>query len=68
MYVIALYSPPTSLELFYLCKVIDFGVAECTLTDQNNHVISEGCNYILRQYFQKEKEKKNKVIHKFLPT
>ena len=29
--VIALYSPSTSLELFYLCKVIDFGVAECTL-------------------------------------
>ena len=45
----------------------DFGVAECTITDQNNHVISEGCNYILGQYFQKEKEKKNKDIYKLLP-
>ena len=25
--VIALYSPPNSLELFYLCKVKEFGIA-----------------------------------------
>ena len=36
---IALYSSSNSLELFYLCKVIDFGVAIENVVDEYNHII-----------------------------
>ena len=39
---IALYSSSNSLELFYLCKVIDFGVAIESMVDEYNHIIPEG--------------------------
>ena len=44
--VIALFSSSTSLELFYLCKVLSFGIAEQNLKDQNNHCIGKGGLYI----------------------
>ena len=34
---IALYSPANSLELFYLCKVIECGVASDDLCNENKH-------------------------------
>ena len=37
--VIALYCPPNSLELFYLCKVKEFGIAQENLIDPLNHII-----------------------------
>ena len=43
---IALYSSSNSLELFYLCKVIDFGVAIENMIDEYNHIIPQGSRYI----------------------
>ena len=45
--VVALFSPTNALELFYLCKVRDFGFATKDLTGENNHFIGEGSPYIL---------------------
>ena len=36
---IALYTSSNSLELLYLCKVIDFGVAIENMVDEYNHII-----------------------------
>ena len=43
---IALYSSSNALELFFLCKVLDFGVANEDLFDSYNHVITKRCKYI----------------------
>ena len=40
--VIGLFSPPNSLELFYLCKVVEFGIAEQDLNDSYNYYIAKG--------------------------
>ena len=40
--VIALISSSTSLELFYLWKVLSFGIAEQDLKDENNHALRKG--------------------------
>ena len=65
--VTALYSSPNSLELFFLSKVISFGVAPEWMVDKYNHIIKKGSNYLKCQYFQKEKESKGKVQYKVLP-
>ena len=44
--VIASFSPPNALELFYLCKVIESGIAKQDIYDTQNHVIKEGCSYL----------------------
>ena len=41
----ALYSPPNSFEIFYLCYVLDIGVAKEQLFDKYNHVIEPGYSY-----------------------
>ena len=64
---IALYSSSNSLELFYLCKVIDFGVAIENMVDEYNHIIPQGSRYIECQYYQKQKETKLKIHYKLLP-
>ena len=64
---IALYSSSNSLELFYLCKVIDFGVAIENMVDEYNHIILQGSRYIECQYYQKQKETKLKIHYKLLP-
>ena len=64
---IALYSSSNSLELLYLCKVIDLGVAIEILVDEYNHIISQGSRFIQRQYYQKQKETKSKIHYKLLP-
>ena len=43
---IALYTSSNSLELLYLCKVIDFGVAIENMVDEYNHIILQGSRYI----------------------
>ena len=53
--VIALYSPPNSLELFYLCKVVDFGTATEQLKHKFNQVITIGSKYIKYQNYQQKK-------------
>ena len=55
--VIALYSPSSALELFYLCKVIKFGTAIDELKDDSDHVIQKGQPYIQCKYFEKVGEK-----------
>ena len=51
---IALFSPPNALELFYLCKVIESGIAEQDIHDTQNHVIKEGCSYLTVCYYKKK--------------
>ena len=63
---IALYCSFNSLELFYLCKVIDFGVAIENMVDEYNH-IPQGSPYIECQYYQKQKETKSKIYYRLLP-
>ena len=62
---IALFSPPSSSELFYLCKVLDYGVAPETFEDTYHHVIPEDSNC---QYLEKKIERKNKITYKLLPN
>ena len=64
---ITLYSSSNSLQLFYLCKVIDFGVAIENMVDEYNHIILQGSCYIKCQYYQKQKETKSKIHYKLLP-
>ena len=64
---ITLYSSSNSLQLFYLCKVIDFGVATENMVDEYNHIILRGSCYIKCQYYQKQKETKSKIHYKLLP-
>ena len=52
--VIALFSPSNSLELFYLCYVLDFGVATEDFKDENNHKIGKDFPYILVNYYEKK--------------
>ena len=63
---IALYCSFNSLELFYLCEVIDFGVAIENMVDEYNH-IPQGSPYIECQYYQKQKETKSKIYYRLLP-
>ena len=39
---IALYSASNSLELFYLCKVLDFGIVDENMVDDYKHLIPKG--------------------------
>jgi len=50
---IALYSPPSSFELFYLCKVLDFGTATEDMVDAYNHRVPMGTKYVLCNYLEK---------------
>ena len=43
-----------SLELFYLCKVIECGVASDNLCDENKHHIEKDSSYILANYYEKK--------------
>ena len=64
--VIALYSSPNSLELFYLSKVKEFGIAQENLINTFNH-IPKGSKFIKCQYFEKYEEKQRGVMYKLLP-
>ena len=63
---IALYSPSTSIELFFLCTVADFGIASEELKDKNKHIIKEGEKFIKGRYLEKTREKKGFVYYKLL--
>ena len=39
---IVLYSASNSLELFYLCKVLDFGIVDENMVDDYKHLIPKG--------------------------
>ena len=55
-----------SFELFYICKVLDFGVADQPLEDRFNYVIPVGTKYINGQYLELVKENKKKVFYKLI--
>ena len=65
----ALFSSSTSLELFYLWKVLSFGNAEQDLKDENNHCIEKGDTYIEVKYFKVKSNnfKKPTIVYKCLP-
>ena len=66
--IIALFSPANALELFYLSKVIDSGIAEEDLHDSQNHFIKKGSAYLSVVYYEKkpnsEFSKSGHVIYK----
>ena len=65
--IIVLFSPPESLEPFYLCKVIEVGVATKRIVDKPNYSIESGSHYIKCQYLEKIKEWKSTIKYKLLP-
>ena len=54
---IALLSHSDSFELFYLCKVLEFGTATEDMIDSYNHQITIDTKYILCNYLKKIAEK-----------
>ena len=66
--IIALYSPSKSIELFFLFKVLEFGVAESNMVDRNEHYIMKGEKFIKGNYLEKTKEKKGAVFYKITNT
>ena len=63
---IALFLPPESFELFYLCYVLKISIAEEKIADKCNHIISKGNTYITCQYLEKIKEKRGSMYCKLL--
>ena len=63
---IALFSPPSSSELFYLCNVLDMKVAKEDICDIYNHAVSKGGKYHECQYYEKSAEKKGFIQYKLL--
>ena len=64
---IAIFSPPLSRELFYLCKVLDFSVALDDLCDKYNYIVPKGTSYIKCQFRKNMLKKKRNVCYKLLP-
>ena len=60
---IAIFSPPNSRELFYICKVLYFGVADEDLTDNYIHFILKGSSFITCQYLERLSEKKRNIFY-----
>ena len=64
---IALFSPPDSFELFYLCHAFSVETASEMVIDQYNHIIQQGEKYIVCKYLEKLKEKRGCIYYKSLP-
>ena len=68
--IIALFSPPQSIELFYLLKVTevtkesDEDVTECLNLHNGLHCIKKGDGYIKGRYLEKSMEKKTHIEYK----
>ena len=58
--IVALFAPPESFEMFYLCKVIE--VAKKEMIDDYHHTIQKGSVYLKCHYL----EKRSKVGYKLL--
>ena len=64
---VAIYSPPHSNELFYLCQVLEkVDCAENDFMDENNKTrrIAKGSSYLKCRYLEKVNEKKSKIYYK----
>ena len=65
--IIDLCSPPTVFEPFYLCKVLDIGIATEKLVDARNHQLDIGTKYIKCHYLEKMNEKRSIITYKVFP-
>ena len=61
-----MFSPPNSSELFYIYKVLDFGIADNHLEDEFQHVTLEGNKFIKSQYLERVQEKKKHIFYKLI--
>ena len=64
--IVALFAPPESFEMFYLCKVISIEVAKKEIIDDYHHTIQKGSVYLKCHYLEKVSEKRSKVGYKLL--
>ena len=64
---IAIFPTPSSSELFYLCKVLEFGISLTVQNDKYNHTMPVGASFMQCQYLERLEEKKRKVFYKLLP-
>ena len=55
---VALYSSPDSFETFFLCCVVDVGVAPEMMVDDYNHTTEKGSMYLKCNYLEKNLKKK----------
>ena len=56
-----MFSPPNSSELFYIYKVLDFGIAHNHLEDEFQHVTLEGNKFIKCQHLERVQEKEKNI-------
>ena len=61
---VALLSPSSGFEPFYLVEVLDKCVSETMLEDKHGHVIPAGMMHIVCSYFEKDSENKNYLSFK----
>ena len=59
---IAIFSHSSSIELFYICKVLSKEIAETNTYDDYMHPIKQGDRYFVSYYLEKTNEKKG-FIH-----
>ena len=52
--IIAIFAPPESFEMFYLCKVIPTEVTEKEIIDDYHHTIQKGSVYLKCHYLVKK--------------
>ena len=63
---IALFSPPSSSELFYRSKMLDMKVAKEDICDIYNHAVSKGDKHTESQYYKKSAKNKEFIQYKLL--
>ena len=63
---IALFSPPESFELCYLCHAFSVETASEMVINQYNHIIQQGEKYIVCKYLENLKEKHRHIYYKSL--
>ena len=61
---VALYSPTSGFEPFYLVEVLDKGIAKKRMEDEHAHNIPASQHFMLGCYFEKDQEKRNHVLYK----
>ena len=64
--IIALYSPPSAFESFYLCKVLETAVANEEIVDTCNHHLNIRGKFIKCNYLEKVKGKRLFMLYKIL--
>ena len=61
---VALFSPTTGFEPFYLVEVLQKGIADTRMEDEHNHTIPASRQYMLGCYYEKDNEKRSHVLYK----